>query len=161
MPPLHSHRLVIAVWLRDEVAAILLREAAELAPSETGGILMGYWSTDGAAVVVTNSVPGGPAAVHQRSRFEPDPTWQREEVARLYRTSGRVHTYLGDWHTHPGGSARPSRLDKRTAKTIATAHEARSPRPVFIILSLRDQIEIRAYIFRAGRFRRGRFHIFG
>ena len=29
---------------------------------------------------------------------------QEQEIGRVYTASGRCTTYVGDWHSHPGGS---------------------------------------------------------
>lgn len=161
MPTVPARRLATPVWIQTSLIALLARDAADNAPNETGGILMGYWAGDSSAVVVTESVPGGPRAVHERLRFEPDSEWQSEQVARRYQSSGRVETYLGDWHSHPGGSARPSSLDRMTARAISASSGARAPRPLFIIVALRDQIEIRAHILRGRRFHGGALRFLG
>lgn len=46
--------------------------------------------------------------------------------------------YLGDWHTHPGGRARPSHLDKKTLGDIAAFDAARQPNPVMLIVALNE-----------------------
>lgn len=110
-------------------------DADRHAPEETGGILLGYTDrTDAMRIQVTDQIGPGPNAVHRRNRFEPDGKWQAQEIAGVYAGSGRVSTYLGDWHSHPGGSRRPSGLDRSTARRIALCEEARAPHPVMLIL---------------------------
>ena len=102
-------------------------------PLETGGVLIGY--TGGAADVVIVSVIGpGPQARHTERMFLPDQEHQTEEIARLYRASRGVNTYLGDWHTHPHSDADLSSRDKKTLKHIALHREARVDRPIMAIL---------------------------
>ena len=48
----------------------------------------------------------------------PDHEYQEQEIARVYATSGRCTTYVGDWHSHPGGALYLSRTDVRTAGAI-------------------------------------------
>lgn len=92
---------------------------------------MGYWADD--AAVITAVIGPGPGAVSEKRRFRPDGQWQRQEVARLYRVSGRSLTYLGDWHSHPARLPLPSRLDLRTARRIATFKESRASNPLILI----------------------------
>jgi integrative and conjugative element protein (TIGR02256 family) len=97
-------------------------------------MLVGYWSESG-EVVIAKTIEGGPRAVRRLSRFEPDGDWQQQRLDEIYIHSGRLHTYLGDWHSHPHGEPRPSFRDRETAKKIAAAKEARAPRPLTLICS--------------------------
>lgn len=137
-------------------AAVLQEMEAETerhAPEETGGVLLGYADrTDATRIQVTNQVGPGPRAIHRRHFFDPDGEWQAREVAAAYAGSGRVSTYLGDWHSHPGGSRRPSGLDRSTARRIALCEQARAPHPVMLILhGEADDWRLAAY--RRGRWR--------
>jgi integrative and conjugative element protein (TIGR02256 family) len=103
-------------------------------PLETGGVLLGY-GVDDDQVVVETMIGPGPRATHRRNRFEPDSRWQRTQIAEAYVRSGRISRYLGDWHSHPGGSANPSRRDQRTARRIGRHRGAKARRPVMLIMS--------------------------
>lgn len=94
---------------------------------------MGYWTKDD--VVITDVVGPGPNAFHDKHRFYPDSQYQERRVAEIYEQSGRLSTYLGDWHTHPGGSARLSRRDRRTLRAIGRSPDARCDRPVMLVLA--------------------------
>ena len=99
---------------------------------ETGGVLLGW--RDSHNVVVEHVIGPGPGARHERMSFQPDASWQQARIAQLYEQSGRRLSYLGDWHTHPGGSPVPSRRDDRTLQHIASSSEARCPDPVMVIM---------------------------
>lgn len=114
-------------------AEALADHADEKLPLETGGTLLGYWS-DGDEVLIQDVTGPGPNAVHERHRFVPDHEWQRETIAERYDASGRITTYLGDWHTHPAGGCTPSERDVRTARAIRQEPAARAPRPMMLIL---------------------------
>lgn len=110
-------------------------DAERRAPEETGGVLLGYTDrTDAMQIQVTDQIGPGPNAIHRRNFFYPDGKWQAQEIATAYASSGCVSTYLGDWHSHPGGSRRPSGLDRSTARRIALCGQARAPHPVMLIL---------------------------
>jgi integrative and conjugative element protein (TIGR02256 family) len=110
-------------------------EAQRMAPLESGGVLLGWHGSDGLEVIVVDVLGPGPGATHMRTMFEPDADWQCAGIARAYEKSGRVLSYLGDWHSHPGGSERPSRRDERTARRIARSRHARAQRPLMLIMS--------------------------
>lgn len=94
---------------------------------------MGYFN--GVDVVITDWIGAGPSAKHETASFEPDYDYQEREVAKIYHASGRVTTYLGDWHSHPGGGLTLSRTDRRTLERIANHPAARARRPLMMILS--------------------------
>lgn len=125
------------VLVAERALDAMLREAEARRPVETGGMLLGYLAsgTDAETIVIESVIGPGPKAVHDKCRFEPDSTWQQRELAQAYASSGRITTYLGDWHTHPAGTPKPSRQDKRTARSIARAKSARAARPLMLILA--------------------------
>lgn len=111
----------------------MVYEAELTYPLETGGILMGYWVESD--IVITHGVGPGTHAVHKSNGFRPDVNFHEAEIARIYEESSRLSTYLGDWHTHPGGSASLSWRDKRTMRRIANSPEARCVMPLMTILA--------------------------
>jgi integrative and conjugative element protein (TIGR02256 family) len=129
------------LWLARHVSDDLAGRAQRLFPLETGGILLGYVaparSSDGASdVVVVDAIGPGPRAKHDRRWFVPDHEWQVAELAERYKRSGRIAGYVGDWHSHPDGTALPSRQRLRTMRRIARHAEARLDRPTMLIVSM-------------------------
>lgn len=123
------------LWIGCDAIASLESEATRRTPAETGGILLGYWAEDGRDCVVTHVIGPGPNAIHCETRFAPDHAYQVGEIGRLYEQSGRLLHYLGDWHSHPGGTGELSEQDRRTLRTIARARAARVRRPIMLILA--------------------------
>jgi integrative and conjugative element protein (TIGR02256 family) len=117
------------------VLAAMRSEANDWFPRETGGVLIGFWGSTMDGFVVTKAVGPGRRAKHWRTMFIPDSGYHDEEIARHYSNSGRRHTYLGDWHSHPRGATGLSKLDKQTLHSIGRSVGARAPRPVMCILS--------------------------
>ncbi len=102
-------------------------------------------------VVVQELVAAGPGARRSGTSFTPDGRWQQDQIADAYRRSGRVTTYVGDWHSHPRGTGKLSRLDKRTARRVAREPAARCPHPLSMILIRDDeQWKPRPYRYRRG-----------
>lgn len=126
----------VEVWLpRSELNGIM-REAERTFPDETGGVLLGYRAAeDNSLIQIMFATGPGPLAIHEPSRFEPDSKWQEAEIDQLYQRSGRIATYLGDWHSHPRGSTQPSKLDRSTVRRMARHSPARVPRPLMLILA--------------------------
>lgn len=111
----------------------LLKEAKRYRFRETGGALLGW--RDAEDVVVSRILGPGPRARHALSHFAPDHEWQGREGGRIYWESGRRVAYVGDWHTHPRGSARPSVQDSKVMASIAKDADFRTPTPLSLIVS--------------------------
>jgi integrative and conjugative element protein (TIGR02256 family) len=120
-------------WIFPDVKRAIEAEATSRFPLETGGVLMGYWDTQGSDVVITTAIGPGPRASHRPTGFMPDQQYQLDQIARHYEGSGRRFTYLGDWHTHPRGTEALSGRDRRTLAWIARAPEARAPHPLMLL----------------------------
>lgn len=122
------------IWIDSAAVREMVVDAARWAPAETGGVLLGYW-VDEAVVVVTAAIDAGPSSTHSEAGFYPDAEYQARRIADLYEASGRHHTYLGDWHTHPAGGIGLSRVDRRTMRRIGRSSDARCPRPLMAVLA--------------------------
>lgn len=126
----------VKVWWEHPARAAMIHEAHAALPHETGGLLLGFSSeTD---IVIIHSVGPGPDAEHRPTSFTPDRDWQYAQIDTLYEESGQTLQYLGDWHTHPGGTSQPSDLDIDLLHDIATTPESRCPRPIMGILTHDD-----------------------
>jgi integrative and conjugative element protein (TIGR02256 family) len=121
-------------------------------PLETGGVLLGYvGGADHEDVLVAAVTGPGPRASHEEYAFEPDHEYQVGEIARIYRASKGVNTYLGDWHTHPRSKAALSSLDKKTLKHIASHTDARIEQPIMAILGSGVPWLLKAWRLTPGR----------
>lgn len=121
-------------WLARVAEDSIRAEAARYPKEETGGLLLGYFSLDGSVVVAEATGPG-PLARRTANSFHPDVAWQRHELAHRYATSGRINTYLGDWHSHPGGAVNLSRTDRQTLRRIARTSTARAPDALMAVVA--------------------------
>lgn len=120
-------------WLDANAFADMAVEATLRSPLETGGVLMGRWV--GEQPRVSSVIGPGPKASHHSHGFTPDYDFQEGEIARRFRISSGVETYLGDWHTHPGASrASPSSQDRRTLGKIARDPASQTTQPLMMIL---------------------------
>lgn len=127
------------VWLPKTALDQMTADADAWYGNETGGTFMGYWAARDTAVV-TAIIPAGPNASRERSSFQPDQDWQQAEIAKHYENSGRLDTYLGDWHTHPDeDSGQLSWKDKACLKSIIRTPAARNSNPIMIIMCGRPQ----------------------
>jgi len=146
------------VWLPRDLLRELCAQAERERPCETGGMLLGWRVGDQIAIV--RAIAPGPRAKRERECFEADGPWQQEQLAAAYEESGRTVTYLGDWHSHPRGPARPSARDRQTAVLVAGCPEARAPEPLTVILGRRSRRwRTRCFIYAEGRMRRAHIRV--
>lgn len=138
-------------WVYRPVLEFLNLEATAKAPLETGGILMGYFGQSRSVPVILRATGPGPRAVHLRDHYRPDPGYDESQIATIYRESGGLITYLGDWHTHLTPFTGLSRRDRRTLRRIARCKSARVEMPLMLILSYDDEWELAVWQGRLHR----------
>jgi integrative and conjugative element protein (TIGR02256 family) len=92
------------------LAAITTEAAAAADGRETGGILLG--SDDGTVLEVHRAGGPGPHADRRTSGFRRDLAHAQELALAAWADDSSV--WVGEWHTHPRGSARPSATDLAT-----------------------------------------------
>lgn len=119
------------VWLDALAREAIATEAAGRRLRETGGPLFGYERDED--VVILRALPPGPRARHRRTRLIPDPRDVRAQIDAVFEETAGAYSYLGDWHSHPRGSARPSEVDVGTAAKIAANQAVELPRPLVLI----------------------------
>lgn len=112
----------------------MLKHAARAAPSETGGLLLGYWSETRREAVVLEASGPGPDAAETKNSFTPDYEHDIRIAEQRFRESPRTHRYLGDWHSHPDTGVYLSPDDASTLRTIAYSEEAHIATPLMIVV---------------------------
>lgn len=103
-------------------------------PWEVGGWLLGWWSDDGSEVFVTHATPpasrGTPFGVTISGRGH------RPLFDAAWDASGGTVTFLGDWHTHPGGHAVLSERDREAMRQLASDPDFGTPQPLIAVVAL-------------------------
>lgn len=94
---------------------------------------MGYVDNIGSPVV-RHAIGAGDQPLKTRTTFTPDAEAQEAEIARHYALFKGRDSYLGDWHSHPFGTAQLSVLDRRTLRSIARSPEARASNPLMLVV---------------------------
>lgn len=100
--------LFIDRGLEDKLRAL---RAAGL-PSETGGILLGYYDFNVDVVVVVDALAAPADSQASAAFFERGVEGVMESVAEVGRRTANIVRYIGEWHSHPlGHGTKPSRDD--------------------------------------------------
>lgn len=117
---------------------------------ETGGILLGKYIGKNCAEVtaITTAPPDSKAG----------PTWFKRGVRKLQEMvdafwNKKREFYLGEWHCHPNGAAKPSGVDADQMYDIANSRDYKCPEPILIIVGGQPNRirNIGVFVFPKGR----------
>jgi integrative and conjugative element protein (TIGR02256 family) len=122
-----------AVFLDARARAVIERQALKRRVRETGGSLFGWEADEG--VYIACATGPGPGAEHHPRSFRPALATVAAAMACVLEVSEGRYGYLGSWHTHPFGTARPSSVDSTTASAMARQEDLLLPRPRLLIVS--------------------------
>ncbi|WP_416383787.1 Mov34/MPN/PAD-1 family protein [Pseudomonas aeruginosa] len=117
---------------------------------ETGGILIGKYSSDGSVALISEITS------HPKDSISSSVTFQRGTIGLRELLTARWDEgfhYVGEWHYHPGGSPEPSGPDMHTMRSIATNSKYSCREPILIILGGRPprEVKLSATVFPANR----------
>ena len=115
-------------------------------PLETGGILIGCYNQDHDTALVSRVTESPADSKSGPTTFR---RGTRGLTGLLKVLWSRREYYLGEWHYHPGASARPSSTDTRQMQVIAGDDDIECPEPVLVILG--EEGAISAHVFPRGR----------
>ena len=119
-------------------------------PLETGGILLGRYSTSLDLAIVQRALPPPRNSQQGRTWFERGTqglqkilteSWHKPQNAREY--------YLGEWHSHPDGPPFPSERDRTQMQEIAESESCHCPEPILLLIAGRPRRwEVAGFVFR-------------
>lgn len=104
-------------------------------PKEFGGILIGEYSDDGKTAHVAEVVTPKNYK-NSTTHFKRHVKDLNKLLKALYKESDGKTIYLGEWHSHPNGSAQFSNQDYKTMEEIATANGVKINCPLLLIVSI-------------------------
>lgn len=93
--------------------------ACENLPNEVGSSLSGYYTEDGFDAFVVDTAPVPPDSRGSRTTFERGIEGLKGFFSSMTRNRGTSQYYVGEWHCHPTGGARPSSTDIKSGMDIA------------------------------------------
>lgn len=101
------------------IIAEIQAERVKQLPRETGGFLIGL--RRGPHIEVTDLTRQGPLDVATARSFTRSDPKHAREISSAWKASGALASIVGDWHSHPYGSAAPSPTDRKAWRTLARA----------------------------------------
>ena len=88
------------------------REA--MLPRETGGVLLGIVDHGRRRIEVAAVLPPPPDSERATVLFERGVQGLKAQMTEVGERTAFQLSYVGEWHSHPGGSATPSKTDRTT-----------------------------------------------
>lgn len=67
---------------------------------EAGGMLIGYETTDGNIIIEYATKPFK-RDIRKRYSFDRKDKRHNKILKKIWKKEGNIHTYIGEWHTHP------------------------------------------------------------
>lgn len=122
------------LWLAENADATMRNEAKTRRLVETGGPLFGYIDPTSSDCVIAIAYGPGPGARHRVRSLIPDRVATQRAIWEVHSRSHGAFSYIGEWHTHPGGTARPSQRYVDTLATIASEPPVDVPEPIMVIV---------------------------
>lgn len=131
----NAESVLAAVLIPNAVFDLIHRHVRSVTNGcEQGGLLLGYRKSTNIQIEGA-TFPGlwdhGSSTIFHRSE-----RGHRVRALREWVRSGKIIDWVGEWHTHPGGLARPSFTDRRTWARLA---KHTSNPMAFLIFSDTDQ----------------------
>ncbi len=118
-------------------------------PLETGSSLFGHYTADGFDAYVEGTAPVPPDSQSSRTSFKRGIEGLKEFFMTLNKDSGGTRYYIGEWHSHPGGDARPSPTDDKNQADISTDNETACPESILLLLGgdLHGGFELGVFVY--------------
>ncbi|MGN8248283.1 Mov34/MPN/PAD-1 family protein [Pseudomonas sp. SMV7] len=119
------------VTIEAEVLSQMVIDCIRAGTHETGGILIGKYSSDGSIALISEITSHPKDSISSSVTFQRGIIGLKELLAERWNEGSH---YIGEWHYHPGGSPEPSTPDIRAMRSIATNSKYSCREPILVIL---------------------------
>ncbi len=129
-----NQETTLELIIDDDLIQRIANYGASKYPKEFGGLLLGRYINHHKTVVVENTLL---PKKYKSSRyfFERGSEGLRESLELHYNSLPSL-IYVGEWHTHPDGTAKPSSLDLKSMKELANDNNVLIKNPLLMILEI-------------------------
>jgi integrative and conjugative element protein (TIGR02256 family) len=119
--------------LSHSVLQELTRYSVESGSLETGGVLIGHYSSNLDCAVI-DEITGPPEdSIRRHSWFVRGIQGLVELLHARWHDARR--SYLGEWHYHPAAQPDPSGQDLAAMRSVAMDRKAQCPQPLIVVMS--------------------------
>jgi integrative and conjugative element protein (TIGR02256 family) len=101
-------------------------------PNETGGVLIGHYSTARDCACVSSIIPPPKDSVNTPTTFVRGTRGLKALLNKLYRSEGNY--YIGEWHFHPNAVPQVSGVDHNQMCRISRSVAANCVEPILLII---------------------------
>jgi integrative and conjugative element protein (TIGR02256 family) len=132
--------------ISEELIRIIAVHGAKKYPKEFGGLLLGRYMNNNKMVLVEDIILPKKYK-SSKYHFERGSEGLRESLLQKYNATPRL-MYVGEWHTHPDGPAKPSLTDMNAMSELACDKNVLITNPLLMIVEIRKTAyEIGFYFF--------------
>lgn len=109
-------------------------ECAKAENTETGGIIIGYYSDDSTTAVITEFSQPPKDSILRSHWFVRGVNGLRDLLINRWNHPTKQTYYIGEWHYHPVPFVTPSETDFQEMKSISRLHKYRCKEPIMVIV---------------------------
>ena len=130
----------------------LENECSRAENTETGGILIGYYSTDHLVAYITEISIPPPDSSFGNNWFQRGVQGLRLILINRWHNSSFKTYYIGEWHYHPAFQVTLSNVDIKQMNDICRSPNYHCKKPILLIAGKKQNTgrQIRLYIFPIG-----------
>jgi integrative and conjugative element protein (TIGR02256 family) len=149
--PWETPRGEYALLVKHEAWRRIENECNKAQGSETGGVLIGFYTQDKSTAVVTEASGPPPDSSQGHSLFWRGIAGLKNLLARRWVSKRRTY-YIGEWHYHPISHVEPSGDDLAQMHSISQDFNYHCNEPIMIIIGKESSggRQIRAFLFPQG-----------
>lgn len=119
--------------ISSQIMSKILRFCRMSAQTETGGILVGYYTRRRDCAIVTDCSAPPVDSVCKRTIFHRGIEGLQQWILGLWNLKYRRY-YIGEWHFHVLSSSTPSQIDVEQIKSTSEKVTYRCPEPIMVIV---------------------------
>lgn len=123
--------LIYFIELSKEAYMQMLQYCDQAAPDETGGILIGKYSSDCKTAHIMQITPAPECSKQTKCQFHRSSNGLKEILDAAW-DEGQY--YLGEWHSRPTGSSFPSEIDKKQMIDLSHNKQLKCPEPILVVV---------------------------
>lgn len=125
------------IELSKEVYMQMLQYCDQASPNETGGILIGRYSSDLKTAYIMQITPAPEDSKQMTDQFYRGVNGLQ---AILDVAWDEGQHYLGEWHSRPNGSSFPSEIDKKQMIDLSHNKQLKCPEPILVVVGRNKNI---------------------
>ena len=125
------------LYISNDILSKIKQELSNHYPNEFGGVFVGFKQNE---LIVIEDVLIPDDFENGKTIFVRRPGTLNERLELIFNTTKGKITYIGEWHSHPGGPPNPSSTDINAMQEIADTKKIGNSNPILMIVKITDEI---------------------